>query len=74
MSDGQLSKRIVFGILEGAKWRRWGGQDKESDDRVHSNVNAFDTADDWTATALEAGLWDETITEREQRFMAEWRK
>ena len=35
---------------------------------------AFDIAGEWTATALVAEGWVETVTEGGRRFMAAWRK
>ena len=74
MSGGYLPKRVVFGNLEGAVWRRRGGKEKEWTDCVQSDMRAFGKTRDWEATALEAEVWVETITEGGQRFMAAWRK
>ena len=38
---GRLPKQIVFGNLEGAIWRRRGGNEKEWTDCVQSDVRAF---------------------------------
>ena len=50
-----------------------GGKEKEWIDCVQSDVRAFGIAGDWKATALEAGVWVETVTEGVRRFMAAWR-
>ena len=74
MSGRRLAKRIVFGNLEGAVRRRQGGKDKEWTDCLQSNIRAFGIAGDWEATALEAEVWVETVTEGGRRFIAAWRK
>ena len=58
-----LPKRAVFRNLEGAVRRGQGGNDKE-----------FGIAGDWKATALEAEVRVQTVTEGRRRFMAAWRK
>ena len=70
MSGGRLPKRIVFGNLEGAVRRARGGKKKEWTDRVQSDIRAFGIAGDWKATALNAEVWVETVTEGGRRFMA----
>ena len=74
MSGGRLPKQIVFGILEGAVRRGRGGKEKEWTDCVQSDIRAFGIAGDRKATALEAGVWIETVTEGGRRFMAALRK
>ena len=74
MNSGRLPKRIVFGNLEGAVRRGWGGKEKEGTDCVQSDIRAFGIAGDWKATALKAEVWVETVTEGGQKFMAAWRK
>ena len=74
MSGGRLPKRIVFGNLEGAVRRGRGGKEKEWTDCVQSDIRAFGIAGDWKATALNAEVWVETVTEGGRRFMAAWRK
>ena len=74
MSGGRLPKRIVFGNLEGAVRRGRGGKEKEWTDCVQSDIRAFGIAGDWKATALNADVWVETVTEGGRRFMAAWRK
>ena len=44
----------MFGNLEGAVWRGWGGKEKERTDCVQSDIRAFSIAGDWKATALKA--------------------
>ena len=73
-SGGRLPKRIVFGNLEGAARRGRGWKEKEWTDCLQSDIRAFDIAGDWKATALEAKVWVETVTEGGRRFMAAWRK
>ena len=74
MSGGRLPKRIVFGNLEGAVRRGRGGKEKEWTDCVQSDIRAFGIiAGDWKATALNAEVWVETVTEGGRRFMAAWR-
>ena len=51
-----------------------GGKEKEGTDCVQSDIRAFGIAGDWKATALEAEVWVETVTEGGRRFMAAWRK
>ena len=67
-------KRIVFGNLEGAVRRGWGGKEKEWIDCVQSDIRAFGIAGDWKETALKAEVRVETVTEGGRRFMAAWRK
>ena len=69
-----LPKRIVFGNLEGAVRRGRGGKEKEWTDCVQSDIRAFGIAGDWKATALNAEVWVETVTEGGRWFMAAWRK
>ena len=63
-----------FGNLEGAVRRGRGEKEKEWTDCVQSDIRAFGIAGDWKATALNAEVWVETVTEGGQRFMAAWRK
>ena len=72
MSGGRLPKRIVSVNLEGAVRRGRGGKEKEWTDRVQSDIRAFGIAGDWKATALEAEVWVETVTEGGRRLMAAW--
>ena len=37
--------------------------------RVQNDIQAFGIAGDWKATALEAEMWVETVTEGERRSM-----
>ena len=74
MSGGRLRKRIEFGNLEGAVRRARDGKEKEWTDCVQSDIRAFGIAGNWKATALEAEVWVETVTEDGRRFMAAWRK
>ena len=74
MSGGRLPKRIAFGNLESAVRRGQGGKEKEWTDCVQSDIRAFGIAGDWKATALQAGVWVEMVTEGGLRFMAAWRK
>ena len=50
------------------------GKEKEWIDRVRSDIRAFGIARDWKATALEAKVCVDTVTEGGWRFVAEWRK
>ena len=74
MSSGRLSKRIVFGNLEGAVRRGRGGKEREWTDCIQSDIPAFGIAGDWKATALKTEVGVETVTEGGRRFMAAWRK
>ena len=74
ISGGRLPKRIVFGNLEGAVRRGQGGKEKEWTNCVQSDILAFGLAGDWKATALNAEVWVETVTEGWRRFMAAWKK
>ena len=74
MSNGRLPKRLVFGNLEGAERRGRGGKEKAWTDCVRGDIRAFGIAGDWKATALEAEVWVETVTEGGRRFMAAWRR
>ena len=74
MSGVQLPKRNVFGNLKSAVLRRWGGEEKEWSDCVQVDVRAFGITEDWKATALEAEVWIETVTEGVRRVMVTWRK
>ena len=64
----------AFGDLEGAVRRGQDGKEKEWTDCVQSDFRAFGITGDWKATALEAGVWVQMVTEGERRFMAAWRK
>ena len=48
--------------------------EKEWIDCVQSDIRAFGIAGDWKATALEAEVWVETVTEGGRRIVAAWRK
>ena len=74
MSGGRLSKRFVFGNLEGAVQRGRGGKEKEWTDCVQSDIRAFGITGDWKATALEVEVWVETVEEGGRGFIAAWRK
>ena len=74
MSGGRLPKRIMFGNLDGAVQRGWGGKEKEWTDCVQSDIREFSITGDWKATALKAKVWLETVTEAGRRFMTAWRK
>ena len=76
MSGGRLSKKIVFGNLEGAVRRGRGGKEKEWTDCAQSDIRAFGIiTGDWNATSLEAEVWVKTvIAEGGRRFMTAWRK
>ena len=52
MGGGRLSKRIMFGNLEGAVRRGRGGKEKEWTDCVQSDIRAFDITGDWKTMAL----------------------
>ena len=43
-------------------------------DCVQSDIRAFGIAEGWKATALNAEVWVETVTEGGRRFTAAWRK
>ena len=43
-------------------------------DCVQSDIQASGIVGGWKATALEAEVWLETVTEGTRRFMAAWRK
>ena len=49
-------------------------KEKEWTDCVQSDIRTFGIAGDWKATALNAEVWVETVTEGGRRFMAAWRK
>ena len=72
MSSGRLPKRIMFENLEGAVRRGRNGKEKDWIDCVQRDVRASGIAGVWKATALEAGVWVETVTEGGRRFMAAW--
>ena len=74
MSGGRLPKRIVFGNLEDAVRRGWGGKEKEWTNCVQSGIRAFGIVEDWKATAFKAEVSVETVAEGGRRFMAAWRK
>ena len=54
--------------------RRRVGKEKEWTDCVQSDIRASGIVRDWKATALEAEVWLETVTEGTRRFMAAWRE
>ena len=64
----------MFGNLEGAVRRGRVGKEKEWTNCVQSDIRAFGVAGNWKATALEAEVSVETVTEGRRRFMAAWRK
>ena len=70
MSDGRLSKRIMFGKLEGAVRRGPGGKEKEWTDCVQNGIRAFGITGDWKAMALTVEVWVKVVTEGGRRFMA----
>ena len=74
MDGGRLPKRIVSGTLEDEVQRGRGGKEKEWTDCVQREIQSFGIAEDWKATALEAEVWVEIVTEGGRRFMAAWRK
>ena len=74
MSGGRLPKRIMLENLEGTVRRGRSGKEKEWTDCVQSDIRALGIVGDWEATALEAEVWVETVTEGEWRFTAVWRK
>ena len=51
-----------------------GGKKKEWADWVQSDIRAFGIARGRKATALQAEMWIETVTEGGRRFMVAWRK
>ena len=51
-----------------------GGKEREWTDCVQSGIRGLGIAGDWKATALEAEVWVETVTEGVRRFTAAWRK
>ena len=63
----------MFGNLESAVRRGRGGEEKEWTDCAHCDIRALSTAGNWEATALEAEVWVEAVTEGGRRFMAAWR-
>ena len=69
MSGGRLTKRVMFGNLEGAVRRGRGGKEKEWTDCVQSDIRAFGIIGDWKAMALKAEVWVEAVTEGGRRFM-----
>ena len=74
MSGGRLSKRIIFGNLEGAVRRGRGGKEKEWTDCVQSDIRAFGITVDWKAMSLKGEVWVEAVTEGGQRSMTAWKK
>ena len=74
MSGGRLRKRILFGNLEGEVRRGRGEKEKELTDCVQSYIRPFGIVGDWKATAANAEVWVETVTEGGRRFMAAWKK
>ena len=69
MSGSWLPKRIVFRNLDNEVRRGRGGKEKEWIDYVQIVVRVFDIARASKATAFEAGVWVETVTEEGERFM-----
>ena len=63
----------MLGNLEAAVRRRQGGKEKESTEIVQSDVRTFGIARDWKATALEAEVWVEMVTEGRRKSMVVWR-
>ena len=72
MNGGRLPKRIILGNLEVALRRGLGGKENEWTDCAQSNIRLFVIEGDWEATALEAEMWAETVTESGRMFMAAW--
>ena len=69
MSGVRLPKRVTFGNLEGAERRGRGTEEKDWVNCVQSDARAFGMSVGWEATALEAGVWVETVTEGRRRFL-----
>ena len=74
MSGRRLPKQIVFGNLEGVVRRGWGGKENEWSDCVQSDIKSFGITGDWKATALDAEVRVEKVTEGGRRFMVVWRR
>ena len=72
--SGRLLKRVVFGNFEGAVRRGRGRKEKAWTDCLQSDIQAFGLVGDRKATALEAEVWVEAVTEDRRRFMTAWRK
>ena len=70
MSGGRLPKRNILRILEGAVRRGRGGKEKEWTDCVQSDIRAFGIVRGWEATALEAEVWVEIVTDSGRSLMA----
>ena len=71
MSGGRLPKRTVIGNIgvEGGE-DRVGRIKKVQWTDVQSEFRAFGITGDWEVTALEAGVWVETVTDGRRRFIA----
>ena len=74
MSGRRLPKGIAFRNPEGAERRGQRGEGKDWPGCVPSDIRVFSTAGGWKATALEAEVQVETVTEGGWRFIAAWRK
>ena len=70
MSGGRLPKRTILGNLESAMRRGGCGKEKEWTGCVQSDIRAFGIAGDGEATAFDAEVWVETVTEGGRRFRA----
>ena len=74
MDDHRLPKRIMFGALERGVKRGRGGKEMEWTDCVLNDVRAFGIPGNWMTTALDEGVWNDTVFEGGRRFMVAWRK
>ena len=64
----------MFGNPEGAVRRGRAGKEKKRTDRVQGDIRVFGIVRGWKATALEAEVRVETVTEGRRGYIAAWRK
>ena len=74
MGNHKLPKRVMSGELENAEKRGPGGKEKEWTDCVADYLRLFGITRDWSAAALDPGVWYSTVHKDGCRFMAAWVK
>ena len=73
MNDRQLPRQVVFvAKFEGAVRRGRGGKGKVWINCAQCDIRTFGLAGNWKVTALEAGVWVESVTDGKRSFMAAW--
>ena len=76
VSHGRWTAPQECYVRENQGWgqERTGGQEKEWETCVESDVRSFKIQQNWKHAAQDAQSWTEIVTEGGRRFMTEWRK